>query len=418
MATDENDINRTLGLGEHRRSRRWPWLLLPLLLALGYFFNPIGDDDKGKLRYQTVTLERGSLTLSVTATGTLEPLSKVEVGSELSGTIAEVAVDFNDEVERGQLLVRLDTTALENRIAEGRAALQQAEARVQEMRATEREMLLKLERCRELAQKKMCSANDVDAAEAAYTRAVASVASARAQVALARATLDGYETNLQKAAIRSPINGIVLNRQVESGQTVAASLQTPVLFTLAEDLTRMELIVAIDEADIGNIRQGQEAEFTVDAFPERQFSAVINQVRRAPQNVDGVVTYETVLTVDNSGQLLLPGMTATAEILVKQVEDALLLPNAALRYAPPVAKAESGERGVIGFMPRPPRGEKRDRANESSGRERTVWLLRDGRPEQVAITVADSDGSYTVVESGPLQPGMAVITDTLDASEE
>lgn len=418
MATEENDINRTLGLGEHSKGRRgrWWWLLLPLLLLLGYLFNPFGGGDKGAVRYQTSEVQRGDLRLSVTATGTLEPVSEVEVGSELSGTIETVEVDFNDTVEQGQILVRLDTTSLESRIAEGRASLQSARAQVQQAQATELEKKAALTRCRELAVRKMCSDNDVDAAVAAYERARASVASARAQVALAQAALEGYETNLKKATIRSPINGIVLDRQVEPGQTVAASLQTPVLFTLAEDLQRMELIVAIDEADIGQVSDGLEADFTVDAYPDRNFTARINQVRRAPQTVEGVVTYETVLTVDNSDQLLLPGMTATAEIRVKTITDALLIPNAALRYAPPVKPEGEESGGMMSFMPRPPAAEKRD-PSQTAGREKTVWVLQEGEPKALAITVGDSDGIYTAVVAGELKAGMAVITDTLEREE-
>lgn len=418
MATDDNDINRTLGLGEHRKSRRgrWWWLLLPLLLVLGYLFNPFAGGDSSDVRYQTSEAQRGELRLSVTATGTLEPVSEVEVGSELSGTIETVEADFNDRVEQGQVLVRLDTTSLDNRIAEGRASLQSARAQVQQAQATELEKKAALARCRELAVRQMCSDNDVDAAVAAYERARASVAGARAQVALAQAALDGYRTNLKKATIRSPINGIVLDRQVEPGQTVAASLQTPVLFTLAEDLKRMELIVAIDEADIGQVSDGLEADFTVDAYPDRRFTARINQVRRAPKSVDGVVTYETVLTVDNSEQLLLPGMTATAEIRVKTITDALLIPNAALRYAPPVAPQKEESGGMISMLPRPPAPEKRDRS-QAADRQKTVWLLRGGEPTPLAITVGDSDGSYTEVVAGELEPGIVVITDTLEREE-
>lgn len=418
MTSTENDIGKTLGLEQQRHPAR-RWLIrgtaLAVLVVIALVFNPFSGDEGSAVRYETRTVERGELHLTVTATGTLEPVSEVEVGSELSGTIAEVLVDFNDEVSEGQILARLDTTSLESRIAEGRAALQQAQAKVQEAEATELEKKAALARCRELSARKMCSDNDLDAADAAYKRARASVASARAQVALARATLEGYETNLKKATIRSPINGIVLDRQVEPGQTVAASLQTPVLFNLAEDLAQMELIVAIDEADIGNIRDGLEATFSVDAYPDRTFHATIKQVRRAPQTVDGVVTYETVLSVDNSDLLLLPGMTATAEIMVKSIRDALLVPNAALRYSPPEETVKASRGGVMSFMPRPPAPVKRERSVESSGRERHIWLLRDGRPEQVGVTIGDSDGINTVITDGALEPGMAVIIDAISA---
>jgi HlyD family secretion protein len=237
------------------------------------------------------------------------------------------------------------------------------------------------------------------------------VASARAQVSIAKAVLDGYETNLEKATVRSPIEGIVLDRKVEPGQTVAASLQTPVLFTLAEDLTKMELIVAVDEADIGQIRDGMKAEFSVDAYPERRFDAVITQIRHAPQTVDGVVTYETVLAVDNPEQLLLPGMTATADISTRHIQGALLIPNAAFRYSPPVQqKAQEGGSLFSRMFRRPRFGREGQQAVQ--GKERKVWVLQDGKPVAFEITVGASDGLRTEVVKGQLKPGMALITDS------
>lgn len=415
MAGNENDISQTLGLGKQPQPRK-KWLIWGIAVAalagFGMLFNPFASDVEGTVRYKTAAVERGELKLTVTATGTLQPVNQVDVGSELSGTIASVAVDFNDRVEVGSVLAKLDTSNLESRIVEGRASLQSALAKVQEAKATEMEKKTALSRCRELAVRKMCSENDVDAAAAAYERARAGVASARAQVSIARAVLDGYETNLEKATIRSPIKGIVLDRKVESGQTVAASLQTPVLFTLAEDLTRMELIVAVDEADIGQIRDGMQAEFSVDAYPDQRFDATITQIRHAPQTVDGVVTYETVLAVDNPEQLLLPGMTATADIRTRHIQDALLIPNAAFRYSPPVQqKSEQNGGSLFSRMFRPPRFGRENKA-PAQGKERKVWLLRDGKPVAVAITIGDSDGLHTEVVKGALEPGMAVITDS------
>ncbi len=410
----ENEIQQTLGLGKQRTGQwRWLWLLLlPLPLLLWW---QLGGEAESSIRYRTTEVVEGDLTLSVTATGTLQPLVQVEVGSELSGTIASVAVDFNDEVKVGQLLAQLDTATLESRIVEARASLQSAEAKVKEAQATELEKQTALKRCRELAKSQMCSPNDVDAAVAAHARARAAVASARAQVAIAQAALDGQLTNLAKATISSPINGIVLARKVEPGQTVAASFQTPELFTLAEDLSHMELLVAIDEADIGRIVEGQQAAFSVDAFPGQRFNATITQVRRAPQTVEGVVSYETVLNVDNASLQLLPGMTATAVITTREIKDALLIPNAALRYSPPVIEEESEAGGSLlsRMFPRRPRSNNRPKGEQ--GGTRTVWQLKDGLPQPLTIEVGESDGRYTELLEGELEAGTALITDSEQA---
>jgi HlyD family secretion protein len=415
-----DNIQQTLGLGRTRVARgRWAvgvvLALLLLLLLYAFFFTEDGAASPG---YRATEVTRGDLTLTVTATGTLQPLNQVEVGSEVSGTIARVAVDFNDPVQIDQILAQLDTSTLVNRIVEGKASLQSAEARVREAEATELEKQAALKRCRELAKQRMCSDNDVDAAVAAYARARAGVMSAQAQVAIAEAVLSGYQSNLDKATIRSPINGIVLDRKVETGQTVAASFQTPVLFTLAEDLSRMELIVDIDEADIGRIRDGLEATFTVDAFPERTFSATITQVRHAPQTVEGVVSYETVLSVNNDELQLLPGMTATAEVITRQVHDALLIPNAALRYTPPVTQQSTQRSGSLlsQLFPRR-RTERSTQPRAEPGMTRTIWLLQQGQPQALSIKLGDSDGMQTEVVAGELSPGMAVITETLQAGK-
>ncbi len=418
MEKSENAIRKTLMLDRHGKTRpRWQiWGgAAAALLLMVVLYNLLFSGGNGNVSYKTAEVKRGELIINVTTTGTLQPVSEVDVGTELSGTLATVEVDFNDTVEKDQVLARLDTTALDSRIAEGKAALQQAEAMVQEARATEQETKVKAKRCKELAKRKMCSDNDVDIAEAAHARAVAAVASARAKVASAKAALEGFETNLQKATIRSPIKGIVLDRKVEAGQTVAASLQTPELFTLAEDLKKMELLVAIDEADIGRIREGMEAKFNVDAYPDRHFVATITQIRHAPQTVDGVVTYETVLAVDNPEQLLLPGMTATADIRIRQMKDVVLVPNSVFRYSPPVTSQKSKSGGTLfSRMFRPPRMPRESSSKKvvvENSRERKVWLLRDGKPEEATINIGDSNGIMTEVVNG-LEPGMAVITDS------
>ena len=364
--------------------------------------------------FKTATVTRGDLTVMVTATGVLEPVNQVEVGTEISGTVKSVEVDFNDHVKVGQVLARLDTAQLEARARQAKAALDLAHAKVAEAQATVIETRNTNQRMQQLAAKQLCSKEQCDAAKAAYSRAQAALASARAQVTQAQAQLDSDQTALRKAVIHSPINGIVLQRQVEPGQTVAASLQTPILFVLAESLAQMELHVAVDEADVGHVKDGQEATFTVDAYPDKSFPAKIVQVRSAPKTVEGVVTYETVLLVDNSDLLLRPGMTATADITVNKLENVLLVPNAALRFTPPVNEKSSKSSGsLIGqLMPhRPPRDRK---ATEPAKRgEQRVWILRDGAPVAVPITAGATDGRVTEVLSGNLEPGQAVLVDTV-----
>ena len=286
------------------------------------------------------------------------------------------------------------------------------EAKVTEAQATVLETRLSFERCEKLAERQLCTTGDLDAARAAHARAKAAEASARALVAEARATLDGKETELAKAEIRSPIDGLVLLRQIEPGQTVAASLQAPILFTLAEDLAQMELHVAVDEADVGRITEAQSAVFTVDAWPERSFPARITQVRFAPRTVDGVVTYETLLAVDNSDLSLRPGMTATAVITVQQLQDVVLVPNAALRFTPPVTAAAQRSGGVFGMLfPRPPMGQRRSNVERNGSPQ--LWLLRDGEPEAVTVKTGASDGRFTELQSGDVQPGEQVLVDAV-----
>ena len=420
MPTDatppREDIHNLLNVGHHspgRQRLRWLGAALVVLLLAGGALLWLLPGEESAVRYETSGVQQGDLTVTVTATGTLEPVNQVDVGSELSGIIETVEVDFNDKVERGQVLARLDTDRLQSQVLESRAALQSNEAKVTEAQATVLETRLAFERCEKLAERQLCTTGDLDAARAAHARAKAAEASARAQVAEARATLDGRETELAKAEIRSPIDGLVLLRQIEPGQTVAASLQAPILFTLAEDLAQMELHVAVDEADVGRIAVGQSAAFTVDAWPERSFPARITQVRFAPRTVEGVVTYETVLTVDNSDLALRPGMTATAVITVQELQDALLLPNAALRFTPP--KSDTAQRrggGVFGMIfPRPPAGERRSNTDRNGGPK--VWVLRNGEPVAVSVKTGASDGKLTEMQSGELRPGEPVVVDAV-----
>jgi HlyD family secretion protein len=383
---------------------------LILLGVVGLYFLTRNAETNG---FTTAQVERGNLTVFVTATGVLEPVNQVEVGTEISGTVKSVEVDFNDHVKVGEVLARLDTAQLEARARQAKAALDLAHSKVAEAQATVIETRNTNQRMQQLAAKQLCSKEQCDAAKAAYSRALAALASARAQVTQAQAQLDSDNTALKKSVIRSPINGIVLQRQIEPGQTVAASLQTPVLFVLAESLAQMELHVAVDEADVGQVKEGQEATFTVDAYPNETFPAKIVQVRSAPKTVEGVVTYETVLSVNNNDLMLRPGMTATADITVNKLENVLLVPNAALRFTPPVPE-KSGDKsgGLVGqLMPHRPRHNRQPAESLKRGEQR-VWILRDKVPVAVPIKVGATDGRVTEVMSNNLEPGQAVLVGT------
>jgi HlyD family secretion protein len=403
-------------------SRRWPWLAgaaLVLIGIIGLFVFKSGGETNAP-RYETEEVKRGKLEVSVSATGNLQPTNQVDVGSELSGIIDMVLVDINDRVKKGQVLARLDVSKLNDQIAKSRAALLAAEAAVRQAEATQTESRASLQRLQEVSRLsggKVPSKTEMETAEAALARADAGLASARASVVQASATLSSDETNLAKASIRSPINGVVLARKVESGQTVAASLQAPVLFTLAEDLAQMELEVDVDEADVGQVREGQKATFSVDAYPGRKYPASISRVSYGSQVSEGVVSYPTVLRVSNDDLSLRPGMTATAEISTATREKALLVPNAALRFTPAPADAKKQDSSGIlaALLPRPPRTTSNRAArngNDKSGAKQ-VWVLKDGQPTAVKIKTGLTNGRMTEVLEGEIKPGMQVITDSV-----
>jgi HlyD family secretion protein len=370
-----------------------------------------------EVKYVTEPTRRGNLIVTVSATGTLEPLKKVDVGIEVSGTIKSVEVDYNAEVKVGQVLARLDTTRLEAQAEQNQAALESAKAKVLQAKASVEEaeaQMGRLNRVRELSGGKMPSQNDLDTAKANLARCKADEASANAAVAQAQAALNVNRTDVKKALVVSPINGVVLTRSVEPGQTVAATFQAPTLFTLAEDLTQMELQVDVDEADVGQVREGQDAAFTVDAYPDRTFPAKITQVRYGSQTTDGVVTYKTVLRVDNSSLALRPGMTATAVITVEKRENALLIPNAALRFSPltKTSSGSSGSRGLVGMMlPRPPMNEKKTAQPDSRKKDQQVWTVREGQVSPLTVIKGLSDGVHTELLGGDVKEGTELVTE-------
>jgi HlyD family secretion protein len=415
-------VAKTIGLGRAKTvlpkiNRRWIIGGVGVVVALFVASRFIGGPAQPKFLFAEIT--QGGLTVTVTATGQLQPRNQVEVGPEISGQIDKVHVDFNDRVTLGQPLAEMDTDNLKAKVLQARASLESAKAKLEETRATATEAQTKANRARELFGRGNASKQELDAATAAESRAKASVSSAVAQVAVAEANLAADQTNLSKAEIKSPINGIVLSRKVEPGQVVAATFQTPVLFTLAEDLTAMELIVDVDEADIGQVREGQESVFTVDAFPDRQFPATITQVRFAPRSAEGVVTYQAVLSVDNSDLLLRPGMTATAGITTATRGDATLVPNAALRFVPPGMGPTVAVERSFGppaqapglfrvFAPPMPR-EQAAAPKARVGGLQKVWIMRDGRPVPVDVKVGLTDGTNTEIVEGALTPGQQVM---------
>jgi HlyD family secretion protein len=403
----------------HRKILRRLFIVTIMVVAvLTAFVIWKGMKKSNSIRYKTQEVVRGDLTVIVTATGTLQPTNKVDVGSELSGIVKSVEVNYNDRVKIGQVLAKLDTSKLEAQIAQAKAALESAKAKVLQAQATvieTKNKLAQLQKLRELSNNKVPSQSELDAAEAAYERAKADEASARAAVLQAQATLEAYEADLSKSVIRSPINGIVLTRNIEPGQTVAASFQAPVLFTLAEDLTQMELHVNVDEADIGKIREGQKATFTVSAYPNRIFEARITQARYGSSTTSGVVTYETILKVNNSDLSLRPGMTATADIVVKKVENAILIPSAALRFTPPVEKEKKPSTGLISaLLPRPPRTlSKEGKDIPGIKKQHHVWTLKNGKLVAIPVAIGETDGSMTEVIKGEIKPGMEVVVDMI-----
>lgn len=406
-------------------------VLLLAWLAWSWLGGAAGDAP----RYATAPVQRGDLRVTVAATGNLQPTNEVEVGSELSGLVTEVTVDNNDRVERGQVLARLDPARLQDAITRSRAALQSAEASVAQAKATAKltgASLQRFEEVQKLSGGKVPSATEMDSARAEHARAEAAVLTAEAGVAQARAQLSSDETQFSRALIRSPVDGVVLSRQVDPGQTVAASFNAPVLFLIAEDLGRMRLEVKVDEADVGQVNAGQPATFQVDAFPGRTFPAKVERVDvganastssgtggASTSSSNQVVSYTAVLAVDNREGILRPGMTATAEIVTAEKRGVLLVPNAALRFAPGAGQknARGGVTGVL--LPGPPRGMRsgppRD-VNIGRGSAQRVHVPGpDGQPQAVPVTTGDTNGSLTEVTSATLREGAEVITGQLAA---
>jgi HlyD family secretion protein len=416
------DIQALLGTDQPARwwARPSLWIGLAVLAAAagGIYYWQAQKESNAAPVYVTEALRKGNLTLTVAANGTIVPTRVVSIGSELSGTVKRVLVDVNDVVKKGQVLVELDTAKLDDQVLRSRAALASAQAQLAQTAATVKEAragLARFEEVSRLSGGKVPSATELDGARATLERAVAGEASASATVAEARATLSTDETNLSKASIRSPINGVVLTRTVDPGNAVAASLQAVTLFTIAEDLAQLRLEVAVDEADVGAVKVGQKASFTVSAYPSRRYPARITRVAFGSTKTDNVITYTTWLEVDNSDLSLRPGMTAASTIVATERNDVLLVPNTALRFTPATAAgaAPAASGSVVSkLMPRmPPRSGGRRAAGNGNAAVRQIWVLQDGQAVALAVTPGISDGRMTEVSGPELKEGMAVITD-------
>ncbi len=400
-AAPDPEVAKTLGLGKKkRRWGRWILIAIAVLAVAGVVLFVVRGKKAEGAKFVEAAVERGDLQVTVTATGTIQGLSSVEVGAEVSGRVTKLYVDYNDHVEVGQVLAEIDPEQPQAAADQESARLAAAGANIQQAKATVEETRLSQERAEALAKEGLVSTRDLEAARAAYARAKAQLSSANADATVARASLKNASSKLKKTKIFSPVKGIVLSRSVELGQTVTAGFTTPILFKLIEDLTKMRLSVSIDEADVGRVREGLEASFTVDAFPERVFPSKVLSLRFEPKTASNVVSYEAILTVDNAELLLRPGMTASATIVAETKKDVLLVPNAALRFAPPKAGGMGPPAAQSGPIIEGPR----------------VWTLPAGtiKPEAISVKTGATDGLRTEIVKGELSAGQKVITDTAE----
>jgi len=404
-------------------------LLLGLLLLLTRCFNGSGENG-----YITQDVRQGDLNVTVSATGNLAPTNQVEVGSEISGTVDKVLVDYNDRVVKGQTLAIIDTELLDETINQSRATLAARQADINQARATLADAEAQLNRFQQvykLSGGKVPAKTEMETAIANRDRAAAAVKTAEANAVAAQADLSSNETRRDKAVIKAPVTGVVLARKIEPGQTVAASFNTPTLFILAEDLHSMQLEVAIDEADVGQVKSGQSATFTVDAYPGETFPARIQRVNVGSNNLSttssasssssaaaassssNVVAYDAILTVNNRSGKLLPGMTATADIAVNAVHNALLVPNGAFRFTPGQSSKGGQNQGLMSGMtarPRFRRGAEQERKIGAGSRQTIYVVGSNGQPQPIQVITGASDGRNTAVQSKDLKPGMEVIT--------
>lgn len=420
--------------------RRRIWLPIVLLLALGggagLYYSRSGDDTGP--RYETIKVTRGTIMAKLMAAGSLSPLVTVQVGSQVSGRIKELMVDYNSLVKKGQVIARIDPQLFQAALEQSRANMLAAEANLAKARVQADEAGRQHRRTKTLAGRKLVAPADEETAQANADSAQAQVVAARAALEQARAALNQARVNLAYTTIQSPISGVVISRNVDVGQTVAASLQAPTLFTIAEDLSKMQVHANVAESDIGRVENGMTITFTVDAYPREQFHGKVQQIRNAPQTVQNVVTYDVVIDVANPDLRLRPGMTANATFVYAQKDQVLRAPNAALRFQPPRELWALTKQGGAKNRPRKAAPESHSepgaarKGEEAAGpgarpgspgvparapagaMQRQVWVLRDGQPRPVTIQVGITDGSVTEVLAGALSEGDELLVDMSD----
>jgi len=371
-------------------------LLVAAMVACQMRPKPVADP------YRTASVERGAITKAVAASGSLQALITVDVGSQISGQITDIKVDYNDQVRKGQVMAVIDPQTYQSRLAQGQADISAGEALIAQAEAQAANAKADYDRKKTLVAQGIYSPSTLDQSKAAFLNAEAAVASARARLQQSRAALNSTKVDLVRTTIVAPIDGVVIDRKVSPGQTVAASFTAPVLFTLAQDLSKLQVKISVDEADVGQIHEGQTVRFTVDAYPDDNFQGVVTQVRKQPTVEQNVVAYTVIAVADNPQKKLLPGMTANADIVIETHNNVLKVPAGALRWKPPPEPAKPGK---------PPVGPPPPAATPTRGKGRlgTVYVLRAGKPVKVSVTVGGTDGTFSEI-AGAIKAGDKVVT--------
>ncbi len=350
-------------------------LVIILLVSTPFILAKKGD----KADYITAPVERRTITQIVEATGTIEPVNTVDIGSQVSGMINEIYVDYNSEVKKGQLLAQIDTSLFEAQLNQSKANIDNAKATLMKNKAVLEYDTKTYNRYKNLYARNLVSKNDLDSAESAYKTDLAQVAAAKASIMQAQANYNTAAANMRYTKIISPVDGIVISKEVEVGQTVAASFQTPTLFTVAEDLTKMRIETSVSEADIGKVKEGQEVEYTLDGYPDSIFTGIVTQVRLSPTTESNVVTYTVIIEVENEESKLMPGMTANVSIITDKKENILTVPNQALKFTTVDNKQKYDQKGI--------------------------WIKQKNKPTRVSIETGVSDDSYTEIISDKVKDG-------------
>ncbi|MBI3795496.1 MAG: efflux RND transporter periplasmic adaptor subunit [Deltaproteobacteria bacterium] len=404
-----------------------------VIAGLGFgIWRYCAGDGKPSFRYETAKVEKGRIAAKVTATGTLSALVTVQVGSQVSGRIQQLFVDFNSPVKKGQLIAKIDPQLFEAAVEQAQANSVAAQGNLSKAQAQAIDAERQYRRARALGERQLIAQADVDTAQTNSDAAVATVEAAKGNVAQAKANLHQAQINLAYTNIISPTNGVVISRSVDVGQTVAASLQAPTLFMIAEDLAKMQVDTSVAEADVGKLKAQMAATFTVDAYPSERFTGTVRQIRNAPQTVQNVVTYDAVIDVDNAELKLKPGMTANVTFIYAEREDVVRVPNAALRFRPPpqlLARVQRDHGATVGERRRrdaalppngsttPPADTARQSREPESPDHRTVWILRGELPEMIPLKIGISDGSVSEVVEGSLQAGDRVVIDASSGTD-